>query len=249
MSKIIAVISGKSGTGKSTACANIATALAHYKKRTVIVELGQTLRCQDLILGSTALTHDIMQYIANDNLELTSVVQQVRESDENLYLVCASLEPYATANEPHISAILGVVEELRDSFDYIVIDTANSGSLSSLGSALAVGEIADEIIMVTTPERDSVRDCAALSDLLYIKKCENQRLLINKVDTEILTELPNLDAVMDEVGIPLIGVLLEDNDVKICTAKGITLPARSRPYKEYHAIAKRLLGDDVALTL
>jgi septum site-determining protein MinD len=250
MSKIVAVTSGKAGTGKSTAAANIASALAFRGMKTIIVELGHSLRCQDIMLGvgKSELKHDMVQYLAakdaedGSGLELLEIAAKVNEKDDNLYLMCASLQPFASLDN---TEVVGVVGELREHFDYIVIDTASSGSLSSPGSALAVAGIADEIMMVTTPDSGCVSDCAALSDLLYIRGCTNQHLLINKAKPDD----GDFDEIMDTVGIPLAGVLPEDNDIKICTAKGIPLPNGSYSLREYRAISERLLGKYVPLTV
>ena len=51
MSKIIAITSGKGGTGKSTICAELGFALAKQGHRTLIIELDFGLRCLDIMLG------------------------------------------------------------------------------------------------------------------------------------------------------------------------------------------------------
>ena len=96
-----------------------------------------------------------------------------------------------------------------------------------------------------------MRDGAILSDFLYVKNCTNQRLVINKVSPNFKDEdiLYDLDEVMDNVGIPLIGVVPEDMNIKVCGAKGQPLPANCGGAKAYAAIARRILGEDVPLTI
>ncbi len=105
--------------------------------------------------------------------------------------------------------------------------------------------------MVTTPDTVCVRDGAILSDFLYVKNCTNQRLVINKVSPNFKDEdiLYDLDEVMDSVGIPLIGVVPEDMNIKICGAKGQPLPQNCGGAKAYAAIARRILGEEVPLTI
>jgi len=162
---------------------------------------------------------------------------------ENLSLVCATRNPFIDINP---EKIMGVCDEMREHFDYIIVDTAGIGS-----SVFSVIKAADLILMVTTPDTVCVRDGQMLSDFLYVKNCINQRLIINKVSENFKNEdiLYDLDEVMDAVGIPLIGVVPEDVNIKICGAKGEGLPPTCGGFKAYSSIAKRIDGQDVPLSI
>ena len=242
MSQIIAVTAGKGGTGKSTTSANVATALAALGKKTLVVELDFGLRCLDIMLGiKDKVKHDIGEYLEGkiDILTATTKVDRV----DNLYLVCATRNPFIDINP---EKIMEVCQEMRKHFDYIIMDTAGIGS-----SVFSVIKAAELILMVTTPDTVCVRDGAILSDFLYVKNCTNQRLVINKVSPNFKDEdiLYDLDEVMDSVGIPLIGVVPEDMNIKICGAKGQPLPQNCGGAKAYAAIARRILGEEVPLTI
>lgn len=242
MSQIIAVTAGKGGTGKSTTSANVATGLANLGHKTLLVELDFGLRCLDIMLGiKDKVKHDIGEYLEGriDILTATTKVERV----DNLFLVCATRNPFIDIDP---IKIMGVCEEMREHFEYIIIDTAGVGS-----SVFSVIKAADLILMVTTPDAVCVRDGQMLSDFLYVKNCINQRLVINKVSPNFRSEdiLDDLDVVIDTVGIPLIGVVPEDVTIKICGSKGEALPPNSEGGKAYAAIAKRVDGQEVPLTV
>ena len=160
MSQIIAVTAGKGGTGKSTTSANVATALAALGKKTLVVELDFGLRCLDIMLGiKDKVKHDIGEYLEGkiDILTATTKVDRV----DNLYLVCATRNPFIDINP---EKIMEVCQEMRKHFDYIIMDTAGIGS-----SVFSVIKAAELILMVTTPDTVCVRDGAILSDFLYVK--------------------------------------------------------------------------------
>ena len=114
MSQIIAVTAGKGGTGKSTTSANVATALAALGKKTLVVELDFGLRCLDIMLGiKDKVKHDIGEYLEGkiDILTATTKVDRV----DNLYLVCATRNPFIDINP---EKIMEVCQEMRKHFDY-----------------------------------------------------------------------------------------------------------------------------------
>ncbi|MCL2755133.1 MAG: AAA family ATPase [Oscillospiraceae bacterium] len=220
--KVIAVLSGGAGAGKSVIVASLAASLSARKPnlRTAIIELDTSLRCLDVILG-TQIGESLELHALTDKSELSGLCAKKLTEDD----------------------------EAHNAYDYVVIDTASSGKFSQLGDVLDVAESADALILVTTPDDDSVRQCAALSDLLYVRgHGAKQRLVINKADTKAEPP-PDLDAVTDAVGIPLLGVLPTDSSLKLCTDKGIELPAGSLVANELKAIAARLHGEYVPLII
>ena len=58
----------------------------------------------------------------------------------------------------------------------------------------------------------------------------------------------DLDEVIDTVGVQLIGVIPDDDAVKIATSKGEPLPSSSLAFKAFDAISKRIQGEDVPLS-
>lgn len=242
MSQIIAVTAGKGGTGKSTTSANVARGLAELGHKTLLVELDFGLRCLDIMLGiKDKVKHDIGEYLEGE-IDILTATTKV-EGIPNLSLVCATRNPFIDINPEKIMA---VCEEMREFFEYIIIDTAGVGS-----SVFSVIKAADLILMVTTPDQVCVRDGQMLSDFLYVKNCTNQRLVINKVSPRFAEEdtVYDLDEVMDRVGIPLIGVVPEDVNIKVCGSKGLPLPPNCGGGKAYAAIARRVDGQEVPLTL
>jgi septum site-determining protein MinD len=242
MGQIIAVTAGKGGVGKSTTAAHVSVALAMSGKKTLIMELDFGLRCQDIILGMRGkVNHDIGEYLDGD-VGIEDALNKVEFTDK-LELICATKNPFMDLKPERI---IRVCRDLREQYDYILLDTAGIGS-----GMFSVIKAADLILMITTPDPVCVRDGQMLSDFLYVKQCDKQNLIINRVYNDTVSSgiVTDLDEVMDTVGIPLIGVVPEDEHIRICGAKGMPLPVSSPGKKAYSAIASRIVGKDVPLTV
>ncbi len=242
MSKIIAITSGKGGTGKSTICAELGFALAKQGHRTLIIELDFGLRCLDIMLGvKDDIKYDLGS-VLNGECDIYKATTQVKLAN-NLSIVCAPEDPFAKVDAETIS---NICNEMRKYYEYIIVDT----SAGTNESVFDVVEQSDLILINTTPDPICVRDARLMSDEFYKRGNKKQRLIINKVDPDIFKAdiIPDLDSIIDTVGVQLIGVIPSDNDVVVSTGKGIPLPSNSLAFRAFDAISKRIKGEDVPLS-
>ena len=84
MSKVIAVTSGKGGTGKSSICSGLGYTLAKQGSRTLIIELDFGLRCIDIIFGMQGkIKYDLGDVLHNRVKPLDAVTQVPMASNLN----------------------------------------------------------------------------------------------------------------------------------------------------------------------
>lgn len=60
-------------------------------------------------------------------------------------------------------------------------------------------------------------------------------------------KMPDVDEIIDMAGVPLIGILPEDEEVAVAGANGRPLPGQCDAALCFGNIAKRYLGEDVRL--
>ena len=88
MSKIIAVTSGKGGTGKSTVCAGLGYTLAKQGHRTLLIELDFGLRCLDIMFGmENDIKNDLGDVLSGKKQALDAVSSVPMAA--NLNILCA----------------------------------------------------------------------------------------------------------------------------------------------------------------
>ncbi len=238
MGVIVAALSGKGGTGKTSACAGLATALAEAGKRVLCVDCDVGLRNLDISLGLT------------DSCALSFL--DVSEGD--YFLDQAMAHPHypslcfltAPMNRPvekiDIAAFGAMLRQARKQFDYILLDAA--AGVDS-GFRLAATH-ADRCLLVTGPGPAAVRDAARVGELLELMGKKDVRMVVNRVDKTMLSYLRvTIDDVMDTTGLPLLGIVLEDSNVVLAAACGEPLlrySKRCAAAGAYRRIAKRIQG-------
>lgn len=244
MCEVIVVASGKGGTGKTTVCAGLAAALAKNGKKVLIMDCDSGMRGVDMVLGiSDRLVYDISDVISGD-CEYTEALYRI-DGDLELYSIAAPL--YAD-DEVSPSLIKGFVEKVRDGFDYILIDSpAGTGS----GFAAAASG-ADRALVVINPEPISIRGCKNIVGRLNELGITDRRLIINRFDRERFFKMglyKDLDEVIDEAGVRLIGLIPEDIRIIALSQRGALTGNWSQTAVIFDTIVKRLEGIDVPIVV
>ena len=241
--KLIAVTSGKGGTGKSSICYGIGYTLAKQGNRTLIIELDFGLRCLDIMFNmSGRVDYDLGDVISGKRQILDAVVTV--PSASNLSILCAPKDPFMKVTAEQV---VEICRQIRKYCDYIIIDTG-AGINSHV---FDIVEQANLILVVTTPDSICIRDARMMSDEFYKRGNKRQRLIINKVTPKDVKNgmIDTLDDIIDAVGIQLIGVIPEDFALKEATGKGEILSPSAPSLAAFDAISKRLQGDMPPLTI
>ena len=245
MGELFAVLSGKGGTGKTSVCAGIATALAQEGRKVLCVDCDVGLRNLDISLGmSEGGSLSFLDVCKGDY----PLVQAERHPDyPTLSFLTAPMNCHIEDVDP--IAFGDMLQQARDLFDYVFLD---SPAGVDAGFRLVTG-VADCFLLVTGAGPAAVRDASRVGDLLELAGKKNVRLVVNRVDRDMLSTVRmTIDDVMDTSGLPLIGVVLEDPNVILAASFGKPLlryAKRCDAAKAYRRIAKRIQGLPEPLTL
>lgn len=238
LGEIFAVVSGKGGTGKTSVCAGVATALAESGRRVLCIDCDVGLRNLDISLGMTDSCVLSFQDVSEHDYSLSDA------STSKLFPNLAFLTSPANCRPEEINAdaFRELLHKARSEYDYVFLD-APAGV--DTGFQL-VSTVADRFLLVTGPGPAAVRDAVRVGQLLELEEKENVRLVINRVDRDLLSTLQmTLDDVMDTTGIPLAGYVTEDPHVTLAAAFGLPLlkyAPRCDAAKACRRIAGRIQG-------
>ena len=235
----IAVVSGKGGTGKTSFTAGVGAALAMSGKRVLCLDCDIGLRNLDLALGLSDRALMDFSDVAQGRCSLGSaVVEHPRIS--GLFLLTAPVRSRSRqVTEAEMAALL---KQIRQQFDFCLLDApAGLGGGFQLATAAA-----DRAIVVTNTDASSLRD--AQHTVMELNRFGRGalHLVVNRVRKKLLRSMhATIDDAIDKAGLPLIGVVPEDDSLLLSLNQGVPLllsagygPAAAA----YRNIAKRLQG-------
>jgi len=220
----------------------VAAALAMAGQRVLCIDMDIGLRNLDISLGLSDRALMDFADVALGNCPLARAA--VSHPDlPNLSLLTAPmrLPPHVTAG-----SIRALLRTARDRYDYIFIDCP-----AGLGPGFQLATCAaDRCVVVTTADASSLRDAQHTVMELDRFPSGALHLVVNRVRKKLLRQLhATIDDAIDKAGLPLLGVVPEDDALPLCMNRGvpILLADGQSAATAYRNIAKRLQGERVPL--
>ncbi len=242
MSEVIVVTSGKGGVGKTTTSANIGCGLALLGKKVVLIDADIGLRNLDVVLGlENRIVYNLID-VVEGNCKIKQALIKDKKYAELYLLPAAQTRDKNAVNEQQM---VELCDELRKSFDYIIIDCP-AGIEQGFKNAVAA---ADRALVVTTPEISAVRDADRIIGLLDSNEINDHKLIVNRLRLDMIKrgDMMSIEDVVEILAIDLIGAIPDDEDIVISTNNGepIVSDEKSIPAMAYNNICKRIMGEQV----
>jgi septum site-determining protein MinD len=240
--RVVTITSGKGGVGKTTSTANLGMGLARLGKKVVMIDADIGLRNLDIVMGlENRIVYDLVDVVEGRAKVKQAMIKHKQFPD--LYLIPAAQTRDKSAVSP--ADMVQLCNELRRDFDFILIDSP-AGIERGFRNALAPS---DDILIVTNPEVSAVRDADRVIGLIEAENKGPARLILNRVKIELVRkgEMMSADDVTDILGIKLIGLIPDDENVVSSSNRGepVVLDDKSRSGQAYRDIVRRLTGENV----
>lgn len=242
MAKTILITSGKGGVGKSTVCTMLGAALARQGSRVLMLETDCGLRNLDLMNG---LENQVVYDLGDVLLGRCEPAKAILKCPSSTGL---DLLPAASSTRFQIPAgtLSRLISGLKDFYDYILVDCP-AGFDDIFEAVLGVSDMG---LVVVTPNLISVKDGAKAADLMYQAGIREGRLIINMVPKrwQPTDALADFDAIIDMVGLQLIGVVPVDTEMSEKLNRG-QMGLYSIGVEVFDNIARRLKGKWIPLRI
>ena len=172
--RVVAITSGKGGVGKTNVTANLAVALAHLGRRVMVLDADLGLGNLDVLLGLTP-AHSLADVFAGRK-KLAEVV--VKGPAGIMVLPAGSgFQDVTALTDYQFRELESEMDTWQDKLDVLLIDTGAGIGRNVTFFAM----MAQEIIVVATPEPTSVTDAYALMKVLSTRYQERRfRLLVSQ---------------------------------------------------------------------
>lgn len=240
--KSLVITSGKGGVGKTTAVANLGTALAMMDYKVCLIDADIGLRNLDVVMGlENRIVYDIVD-VVEENCRLEQALIRDKRY-KNLYLLPAAQTRDKTAVKP--SQMKELVEELKKEMDYVIIDSP-AGIEQGFKNAIAGADFA---LIVTTPEVSAVRDADRIIGLLEAEGLKNPEVIINRINPEMVKrgDMMDIEDIIEILAVKLKGIVPEDSIIIVSSNRGepVVLKENPKAGQAFKNIARRITGEEV----
>lgn len=237
MTRIISVISGKGGVGKTTTVTNLGLALTNHGRDVIVLDANVTTPNLSLHLGIPfypVTLHDVLKRRA-------PVSTAIYDHHSGIRVVPASLSVDAL-KEVDIGKLQTALLSLLGQTDIIIVDAA-----PGLGEeALAAMGVADEVIIVTNPELPAVTDALRTIKLademgtrilgIVVNRVRGHRHELTNREIESMLDVPTLATIPEDVAV--------QRSISLKTPVVHYRP-RSKSSREFRKLAARIMGEPV----
>lgn len=176
--KVIAVVSGKGGVGKSNISLNFALSLAKLNKKVAVLDLDIGMANIDILMGLTPSYH--MMSIIEDELTIWDVIE---DGPNGIAYIAggSSFSTFVEVDEKGMNRFFQQLEQLCYHYDYIVMDMGAGVTKTSLQFTLA----SHDVFIVTTPEPTALTDAyAMMKHILQHDQSKPFYLIVNRADSK-----------------------------------------------------------------
>lgn len=234
MAKLIAVISGKGGVGKTTTAINLGAALNSFGKEVIVLDANLTTPNVGLHLGAPIVPINLNHVL----LGKAKIGDALYEHESGTKIVPSSLSVKELRRLNH-RKLREVGKSLRRMADFVLYDSA-----AGLGEeAVSSMEAADELIIVTNPEIPAVTDALKTSKLAEELGKPILGVIVTRVKNS-KTEMP-LTNIKEMLDLPILGVIPEDKNMQSALSQKDALihtHPTSKATLAYKRIAAKMAG-------
>lgn len=174
VSQILLVTSGMKGEGKTFFCINLGITLSMVGKKVVILELD--LRKPDLMREiNVKYDKGLADYLESNDMDVDEIIKPTTASS-NVFVIGAGKLPDDPAHLLSSNKIQSLLDELKDRFDFVILDTSPVGMVADAFSLAPYADASIYLVRYNFTERTQL---SVLEDICKNNKLKNLMIVFN----------------------------------------------------------------------
>ncbi len=235
--RIIGIVSGKGGVGKTTTTTNLGASLAKAEKNTILVDGNLTTPNLSIHLGIPFYPYTLHE-VLHGKIEIEDAIFYHKHG---LKVIPSSISISALRNL-NIKNFGRVIRELEGKAEYVLIDSS-----PGLGKETQeVIENSDEVIVVANPDLPAVTDALKVVKLAESMGTEIAGIIVNKVRKRPHElKIEEIEEILEH---PVIGFVPEDEKVQHSVLKKVPVTIaypKAKASRAFYKIASDISGEKI----
>ncbi len=238
--RIITVMSAKGGSGKTVLATNLALLLNRFPDKKVVL-VDADLQFGDVCLVLQLEPRFTMVNAAHElyHLDAELLDSLLTEHPSGLKVLAAPLEP-AFADDITTAGLMQMLDVLKESYDYVVVDTASM--LDEL--ILSLIEKSDDIMMLVDMDLPSVKNAKLALETLRLLKfsTSNVKMVMNRSNSKAKLDNKEIEAALK---MPIMAAIPSDAAVAASVNEGrpvVENDPKSKVARGFEAAAELIAG-------
>lgn len=157
--RVIAVISGKGGVGKTNIAVNLGVSLAQQGERVALFDADMGLANVDILLGMQPKFN--LSHVLNGEKTMLDIIEK-GPFDLKVIPASSGLQHMSELNSSEQAEVIHAFSNLSDEIDVLIVDTA----AGIAGNVVSFARACQEIMVVVSDEPTSLTDAYAFIKLL-----------------------------------------------------------------------------------
>ncbi len=209
MPRVITIVSGKGGTGKSMICANLGVAISSLGYKTLLLDADLSMANLGMFLGMDKY-HPTLNDVLLDKIKLHDAIST---GPKNVDVLPADIF-LKNSNKISVESLEPLIEVLISKYDFILIDAPSGLNRNVIISMM----YASELLIVTNSEISAISD--AIKTIQIAKKLEKNILgiILNKYNKYTSIPIHEIETLLE---MPIISVIPYEKEIYKYTSEGV----------------------------
>jgi cell division ATPase MinD len=233
MARVIGIMSGKGGVGKTTVAANLAVSLVQLGKEVIIVDCNISTSHLALYFGMYDYSVTI-----NDVLKgKYEIYDAIYEHKSGVKIIPASLSSHSMIGVDIVN-LRKKIKEILGMADFVLLDSAPGFGRETMGTLLA----SSEVLLVANPNFMSIVDIMRVKDVLREYNVKLTGLVVNMYKKKYRMKIEEIEEMCD---VPVLVTIPFDEEIArslFFKIPVVILKPNASSSKKFRELARKLCG-------